>query len=193
MRQLNRSTLVRSCSSRLPWPRISWSHLTESSLSFPHVHAPVVAPCCPWPSSQHATGTRRRSGPALSKPVMYRAVGAKVWTTSASLTAAALELGVSLSAASQACHRQKRLKGYELRATELREPERSGEEWRAMRCPVSHQEVHGRMVSSLGRLRTRSGLIHKGCVSSAYPVTRYKTGFGFRNSCFFFGASTQLR
>ena len=128
----------------------------------------------------YATGTRRCSGPMRWKPVMYRAVGSKVWTASSSITAAALELGVSQSAASQACLLQKPLKGYELRATELHEPELSGEEWRPMLCPVSRQEVAGRLVSSLGRLRTCSGLVHNGCMSSTYPFTKYRTSFGFR-------------
>ena len=72
------------------------------------------------------------------------------------------------------------LKGYDIRVANWNANKLPGEEWGPMRCPVSHQEVDGRMVSSFGRLRTCNGLIHSGCMSSAYLVTRYRSGFGFR-------------
>ena len=128
----------------------------------------------------HSCGTRRCSGPALSKPVMYKALGRKDWTACPSMTAAALELGVSPSAVSRACRRQTPLKGYDVCVADLNENMLPGEEWRPMRCPVAHQEIDGRMVSSRGRLRTCYGLINNGCMSSAYPFTKYRTGFGFR-------------
>ena len=51
------------------------------------------------------------------------------------------------------------LPGYELCCAELPQPELAREEWKQMLCPVSGQEVAGRTLSSLGRLRMRSGHI----------------------------------
>ena len=49
-----------------------------------------------------------------------------------------------------------------------------------MLCPVSGEEVPSRMVSSLGRLRMRSGLIHTGCLRNGYPAAGYRASFGSR-------------
>ena len=115
----------------------------------------------------YVSGARRCGGLMQSKAVMYRAVGSREWTRSSSMTLAALELGVSRSAVSLACRRQAPLKGYRISVADLHQPELPGEEWKPMHCPVLGKVVAGRMVSSLGRLRLRSGLIHSG---SLHPV-----------------------
>ena len=96
------------------------------------------------------------------------------------MTLAALELGVSQGAVSQACSRRTPLKGYEVCVASWPQPELKGEEWRQMLCPVSSEEVSGRMVSSLGRLRMRSGLIHRGCLRNGYPAANYTVSIGSR-------------
>ena len=128
----------------------------------------------------YATGTRRCSGPAQSKPIVYRAVGTEDWTRCASMTLAASELGVSTGAVSQACRRKTPLKGYEVCVADLPQPKLKGEKWRPMLCPVSREEVPGRMVSSLGRLRLRSGRIHTGLVLNGYPAASYSVSIGPR-------------
>ena len=128
----------------------------------------------------HASGTRRCSGPALSRPVMYRALGTKDWTKCPSVTAAALELGFSQGAVSKACRRQTPLKGYEMSFADLHQPELPGEEWKQMLCPMFGKEVPGRMVSSLGRLRTEAGRIHRGGLRSGYLAGRYRSLLGSR-------------
>lgn len=129
----------------------------------------------------YASGARRCSGHMHRKPVMYRALGAKGWATCSSIKAAAVELGVSRDSVSRAFRRQTSLKGYELRIAGAQEPELRGEEWKPMICPLSGEEVAGRMVSSLGRLRLRSGLIHSGCVLPlGYCCTGYISALGRR-------------
>ena len=123
-------------------------------------------------SHSYATGTRRCHGPIHAKPVVYRAVGSEGWTTCPSQKIAAMKLGVSQSAVSNACRHQTSLKGYEISLVDLQKPalpgeaheaeSLAGEKWVPMLCPMYGEEVHERMVSSLGRLRTRSGHIHSG-------------------------------
>ena len=61
------------------------------------------------------------------------------------------------------------LKGhYEVCVDDMPQPELRGEEWRQMLCPMLGQEIPGRTVSSLGRLRTQTGRIHSGCLRSGY-------------------------
>ena len=132
-------------------------------------------------NQSYASGTRCCGGPMRSKPVMYRPVGYIDWTTCPSITLAALKLGVSQGAVSRACRHQTGLKGYEVSAVDLQEQSLPGEEWKPMLCPLSRQEVDGRLVSSLGRLRLRSGLVHKGHLrKSGYSETKYSCIVGSR-------------
>ena len=129
----------------------------------------------------YATGTRRSGGPAQSRPTMYRAVGSEDWTRCASVTAAALELGVSRGAVSSACRRKTSLKGYEISAVDLEDPDLPGEEWRQMLCPVFGQEVPGRTVSSFGRFRTGFRFF-TGCVrKDGYAYIGYSSAAGYRS------------
>ena len=129
----------------------------------------------------HAGGARQCGGPIRSKPVMYRVAGSNEWTRCPSIKAVALELDVSHGAVSQACKRQAPLKGYELRVAGVHEPELPGEKWKPMQCPLSREEVSGRMLSSLGRLRIRSGHVHSGCTHPlGYRFTGYSSALGRR-------------
>ena len=116
--------------------------------------------------------TRSSSGPAHSKPVLWRPAGSMSWTTSPSLTAAAQQLGINVGTLSRCCCKKSAAKGYEFRyhaASELTLP---GEEWQQMVDPRSGALVPGRMVSSLGRITSRTGLISRGYrTNSGYYAT----------------------
>ena len=128
------------------------------------------------------TGTRRCGGPRRSKPLMYRALGSKDWTLCHSMTSAALRLGVTPQAVSQACRRQTPLKGYEISLVDVQEPNLPDEEWKPMLCPLSGEEVAGRMVSSRGRVKTRPGLIHRGSLRrDGYAFAGYNSALGYRS------------
>ena len=122
----------------------------------------------------YASGTRCCGAHTQLKPVMYRTLGSTDWRMCPSITAAAADLGVSHSAVSAACWRHAPLKGYEVCVADFGEPELPGEEWRQMHCPMSREEVPGRMVSSHGRVMLRSGRVHKGYLrKDGYFTTWY--------------------
>ena len=121
----------------------------------------------------HASLSRGCGGAQLSLPVMWRAVGSQSWTTSHSMTQAASELDMSTKSVSTGCRNGKAVKGYEFRLADRPEAEAlEREEWRQMYDPVSGLEVPGRMVSSLGRIKSRTGLIGRGCLQK---IGYYKT------------------
>lgn len=115
---------------------------------------------------------RCTSGPAQSKPVMWRHVGSTSWTACPSADAAAYQLRMHPKTVSRYCRKNSAaqicdsgyfaVKGFELRyqgASELCFP---GEEWRVMVDPRSGVLVRGRMVSSLGRVTLGTGLVTRG-------------------------------
>ena len=111
----------------------------------------------------HASLTRRYSGTPQSLSVMWRAVGSQSWTTSPSMTLVALELGMSVGAVSRGCRDSKAVKGYEFRLADRPEGDVvEGEVWRQMCDPISGVEVPGRMVSSVGRIKSQTGRISWG-------------------------------
>ena len=110
-----------------------------------------------------ASLSRRCGGVKRSVPVMWKAFGSQSWTTSPSMTQAAAELGISIRSVSRACSQGKVVKGYEVQLADCGEAECfEGEEWRPMHDPISGLVVPGRMVSSLGRITNRVGLISWG-------------------------------
>ena len=124
----------------------------------------------------YASGTRCCGGPLRWKPVMYRALGSADWATCPSMASAAVELGVSPSAVSQACRRKMALKGYEFCIVDLHEPELPGEEWTPMLCPMLGEMVPDRMVSSLGQLTLRSGRASRGYLrKDGYWEAQYRS------------------
>ena len=124
--------------------------------------------------------SRRSSGPAQSKPVLWRPVGSISWRTSPSVTAAAWHLAMHKSTVSACCRKESAAKGYEFRYQDVRELVLPGEEWRPMVDPRSGISVAGRMVSSFGRITSRTGLISRGYqTSSGY----FRTALLFNSHC----------
>ena len=118
------------------------------------------------------------SGLGKSVPVMWRAVGSQIWTTSPSITDAAKQLGMDRGTVSKACRHGKPAKGCDFQFSERCEiATLDGEEWRQMLDPMSGSEVPGRMVSSLGRIRSQTGIISRGCrTRQGYYVTTLTLG-----------------
>lgn len=113
--------------------------------------------------ASYASPFRRCGGAQLSVPVMWRALGAQSWTTSPSRKQAAAELGVSVSSIKRASRDGKSAKGYEFQLAHTGEVGTlDGEEWRQMCDPMSGLEVPGRMVSSLGRIKSKHGKVSWG-------------------------------
>ena len=108
---------------------------------------------------------RRSSGPARSKLVLCRPIGSMSWTTVPSVTAAAKQLGMSRDTVSRCCRNQSATKGLEFKYPCPSDLALSGEEWRPVVHPMSGNLVPGRMVSSLGRIASCTGLIGRGHMS----------------------------
>ena len=110
----------------------------------------------------YSNPSRSKSGPAQSKPVLWRPAGSTFWTRNPSATAAAQQLGIHRATVSRCCRKLCAAKGYEFKYQELRELTLPGEEWQQMVDPTSGVFVPGRMVSSFGRITSRRGLISRG-------------------------------
>ena len=108
----------------------------------------------------HASLSRKCSGPARSKPVMFRPTVSTEWTTCPSGTAAAHLLGISRRTVSRACHAMTPACDYFFRYKDAEDL--PTEEWRPMVDPFSGALVRGRQVSSLGRITSTSGVIGVG-------------------------------
>ena len=116
---------------------------------------------------------RRNSGPALSKVVMWRVAGSMSWTTSESITAAAQQLGIPASTVSRCCRNESNAKGYELRFQHAEDLADLEEDWLPMVDPMSNTQVPGKLVSSLGRVISRHGLVSRGYLTKqGYYTTR---------------------
>ncbi|CAK9048748.1 unnamed protein product [Durusdinium trenchii] len=120
--------------------------------------------------------SRRTSGPARSKPVLWRPVGSTSWTTSPSATVTAQQLGMCKETVSEACRTESAAKGYEFRYQNLSELVFPGEEWRPVVVDPLGGKVPGRMVSSLGRITSQAGLISRGHLTQqGYYATMLQT------------------
>ena len=130
--------------------------------------------------ASYASQSRRCGGAQQSIPVMWRAVGSQSWTASPSITQAAQELGVSRGSVSNASRQGKAVKGYEFQLADNRETgPLEGEDWQQMYDPVSGLKVPGRMVSSFGRIKSKTGLVSWGCLEkSGY----YRTAISLSSS-----------
>ena len=105
--------------------------------------------------------SRRCGGSKRSKRVMWKAIGSQTWTMCESAVQAAKQLGVSSSFVGQCCRGVSSSRHFEIQFAEV-EDELPGEEWRQMQDPRSGEELPGRMVSSLGRLRFANGRVSRG-------------------------------
>ena len=152
-------------------------HHKDGNPSNNHVANLQYVTCSQNQRFSHASGTRRNGGPMRSKPVMFRALGCKDWNHCPSQKLAALSLSLSQSSVSKACRCKTPIKGYEICVADFGGPEVQGEEWKPMCCPMSREEVPGRMVSSHGRVMMRSGRVHRGYLCrDGYLSTWYRAG-----------------
>ena len=125
----------------------------------------------------NAAGTRFQ--PLLSKPVLWRPIGSEQWTPGISINSTARELGLCKSSVLRCCHNQSATKEFEFRFADMNASDLPGEEWRPMLDPKTGSDVPGRMVSSLGRVQSCSGIIHRGSISKGgYYVTELSLQFG---------------
>ena len=116
----------------------------------------------------------RPSRRTTSLPVMWKAPGSQSWTTSASMTNAATRLGMHLGTVSRACSQQRPAKGIEFQLVSRKEIDvLEREEWRPMYDPISGATVPGRLVSSLGRIQSKTGRITWGhLTNTGYHATK---------------------
>ena len=124
---------------------------------------------------------RMCGGPKRSKPVMWRAMGSEEWATCTSTKLAAERLGLDRSRVSKCCRNGSPLNGFELRYAE--QEDNGEEQWRPMKDPRTGMDVPGRMVSSLGRLKTRDGRISEG----------YRTVRGYFTTCLHLNGFSEFR
>ena len=111
----------------------------------------------------HSFGNPSRGcgGAMRSRPVMWRAHGSQSWTMCESSKQAAKQLGLCASFVSHCCRGVVSSGRFEIQFAEV-EDRRPGEEWRRMKMSRSGEELPGRMVSSLGRLRFAHGRVSRG-------------------------------
>ena len=114
-------------------------------------------------SFANAAGTRCQ--PLLSKSVLWRRAGSDEWTQGTSIRSTARQLGLSEDVVSRCCRSHSAAKGFEFRFASMNASDLPGEEWRPMLDPETGFEVPGRMVSSLGRVQSCRGIIHRGSLS----------------------------
>lgn len=119
-----------------------------------------------------ANTARSNSHPLRSKPVLWRQTGSNQWSGSTSINSMARQLGLSLATVSRCCHNQSEAKGFEFKFADVH-AHLPGEEWRSMLDPETGCEIPGRMVSSLGRIRSCRGIVHRGHLAKlGYYETR---------------------
>ena len=113
----------------------------------------------------HALSTRRSNATALSKSVMWRRRGTEKWTLSPSGRQAAEQLGFTQSMVSAVCNGKASSREFEIQFQKANPSSLTGEEWLPMLDPASGDQVCKRMVSSFGRMTSKTGLISKGSPS----------------------------
>ena len=119
--------------------------------------------------------SRGCGGVKHARPVTWRALGSQSWTMCESVIQAAKQLGMSSSFVSQCCRGVSSSRRFEIQFAEV-EDELPGEEWRQMQDSRSGEELPGRMVSSLGRLRLANGRLSRGHqTKEGYSVYRINT------------------
>lgn len=118
----------------------------------------------------YADPSRRCGGSKMWKPAEWRPVGSQDWIEFPSVTVAAQQFGVTRSSMSKWCKNQAIRKGFQFRFQDIREKSLPGEKWRNIRDPATGMELHGRMVSSLGRVMLQHGFVYRGC-------KRHKQGY----------------
>ena len=124
----------------------------------------------------YATLSRRASRHIQSRPVLWRELGSKEWSSSSSAKAAAEHFGIHPNTVSACCRNKSSAKGYEFIYKNLSMNKMDGEKWLPMRHPTSGATVAGRFVSSLGRVTAVNGHTYWGCLSSSGYYTTHVLG-----------------
>ena len=112
----------------------------------------------------YATNPSRGNGESKrARPVMIRPLGSHKWIRFSSTKRAAKAMSQPYSTVWNRCHKKLQVDGYEYEFAPVKQVELPGEEWRPMIDPRSGKLVSGRMVSSLGRIKSKAGHISFGC------------------------------
>ena len=113
----------------------------------------------------HRSLPRRSPAPKtwLRIPVRCRAVGSKRWRAYDSMTQAAEALGTCQPSVARCCREGTAVKGFECQLQKPTESVIEGEKWKKMIDPRTGRPVPGRMVSSRGRVKHKTGSTFTGC------------------------------
>ena len=122
--------------------------------------------------------SRGNPGSKSAMPVMIRSLGSCNWTRFSSIKLAAEALSEPYQTVQSRCRRNSQVDGYEYKFAPVQQVEIPGEEWRPMIDPRSGKLVHGRMVSSQGRIsNTKTARIFVGYVrKDGYFYTKIRLG-----------------
>ena len=110
-----------------------------------------------------ASSATSKTQPSRMQPIMWRPVGSTDFATSPSIQLGAKQLGISPRVLSKYCRLNLTIGGYEYAMAAVELQSLHGEVWKQLIDPKSSQAVEGMLVSSLGRVRFRSGHISSGC------------------------------
>ena len=106
--------------------------------------------------------SRGNAGSKSARPVMIRPLGSCNWTRFSSIKLAAEAMSQPYHTVCGRCHKNSQVDDYEYKFAPVQKAEIPGEEWRPMIDPRSGKLVSGRMVSSLGRIKSKAGHISFG-------------------------------
>ena len=121
--------------------------------------------------------SRGNAGPSSTRPAMIRPLGSCNWTRFSSIKLAAEAASQPYETVKIRCRRNAQVDGYEYKFAPVNQVELPGEEWRSMIDPRSGRLVSGRMVSSLGRIKSKAGRVSFGCVrKDGYLCIHMKVG-----------------
>lgn len=109
-----------------------------------------------------ASSVTSKTQPPRMKPIMWRPVGSTSFVTSPSIQLGAKQLGISPGVLSKYCRLNLTIDGYEYAMAAVEHQSLHGEVWKQLIDPKSSQALEGMLVSSLGRVRFRSGHISAG-------------------------------
>ena len=123
-----------------------------------------VTPAMNVQTAYRCNPSRGNSGHATSKPVMWRNLAASPsWNLCRSISATAKQLGVSPLKVSKCCCTGTQIGDCELKFGQPIEcSQLPGEEWLPIKNPFTGQNVKGKYVSSLGRIKSSNSLVTRG-------------------------------
>ena len=125
--------------------------------------------------------SRGNAGPSSTRPVMVRPLGSCNWTRYSSIKVAAEALFQVYETVRYRCRRNSQVDGYEYKYAPLQQVDLPGEEWGPMIDPRSRRRVDGRMISSLGRIKSKARRISLGSSrEDGYLFTQIKVGSKFQ-------------